>query len=250
LLGRALEGRRDRVVLASKVGRMFDYDTRYMLHDCIESQYIGWSLDQTLKNLNTDYLDVYLLHAAECTDEQAVEVRDLFEELVSQGKIRWYGWVVNDAAKISVFAEGEHCAVLEFPCNLLRPNEPMLAACESQKLAGLCCTPLELGLLAGKYDSETTFPFDDKRTDWNFKDGPEKECLRRVESVREIMTAGGRTMSQAAIGWLWAKREAAIPIPGFKTVAQAEENAKALELGPLGEDQMKQIDDVLSQPIS
>jgi aryl-alcohol dehydrogenase-like predicted oxidoreductase len=65
--------------------------------------------------------------------------------------------------------------------------------------------------------------------------------------VRGILTADGRTLAQGALGWLWARSEQTIPIPGFRTVAQVEENCAAWELGPLGAEQMAEIERVLGR---
>ena len=73
---------------------------------------------------------------------------------------------------------------------------------------------------------------------------PAEEVLR-LETLRGILCRDGRTLAQAALGWIWAHSERTIPIPGFKTVAQVEENARALELGPLSAEQMEQIEQLL-----
>ncbi len=81
-----------------------------------------------------------------------------------------------------------------------------------------------------------------------FVDGkPNPEWLKKMESVREILTQGGRTLPQGALGWLWAASEQTIPIPGFRTVKQVEENCGALEFGPLASDQMEEIEKLLGR---
>jgi aryl-alcohol dehydrogenase-like predicted oxidoreductase len=65
--------------------------------------------------------------------------------------------------------------------------------------------------------------------------------------VKEILTSNGRTLVQGALAWLWGKSGSTIPIPGFKTVKQVEENAKAMDFGPLSPDQMIEIDRILYQ---
>jgi aryl-alcohol dehydrogenase-like predicted oxidoreductase len=70
--------------------------------------------------------------------------------------------------------------------------------------------------------------------------------LRKLELVREVLTSGGRTPAQGALAWLWARSPVTIPIPGFKSVRQVEENAGAMQLGPLSAEQMAQIEQILS----
>jgi aryl-alcohol dehydrogenase-like predicted oxidoreductase len=68
-----------------------------------------------------------------------------------------------------------------------------------------------------------------------------------LEKIREILTSDGRTLIQGALAWIWARSEKTIPIPGFKTVAQVEENVKAMQFGPLTAEQMKEIDSLLGR---
>jgi aryl-alcohol dehydrogenase-like predicted oxidoreductase len=65
--------------------------------------------------------------------------------------------------------------------------------------------------------------------------------------MREILTSGGRTLAQGALAWLWGRSLNTVPIPGFRTVAQVEENAKAMEFGPLSAGQMTEIDRILGR---
>src|SRR5262249_1937590 len=113
---------------------------------------------------------------------------------------------------------------------------------------------LAMGLLAGKYTVTSSLPIEDVRgpsaPEWMkyFKDGkPNPEWLDKVSAVREILTSSGRTLAQGALAWLWARSEKTIPIPGFKTVAQVEENAGAMQFGPLSSAQVAQIDAVLGR---
>ena len=90
---------------------------------------------------------------------------------------------------------------------------------------------------------DTVFPQNDVRTDEWSRDHFFAPTLRSTRiQIRDILTSNGRTLVQGALAWIWARSEKTIPIPGFKTVAQVEENAKAMELGPLTADQMKEID--------
>ena len=66
-----------------------------------------------------------------------------------------------------------------------------------------------------------------------------------IENLKEILTSGGRTLAQGALGWIWARSQATIPIPGFKSAAQVKENAKAMDFGPLTSSQMVEIANLL-----
>jgi aryl-alcohol dehydrogenase-like predicted oxidoreductase len=102
-----------------------------------------------------------------------------------------------------------------------------------------------MGLLTGKYRDDQTLTATDVRrhTPWweYFKEGRMQEWVEKVDTLRTILTADGRTAAQGALAWIWARSNAAIPIPGFKTVAQVEENTGATRSGPLNAQQMAEI---------
>jgi aryl-alcohol dehydrogenase-like predicted oxidoreductase len=111
-----------------------------------------------------------------------------------------------------------------------------------------------MGLLTGAYTAETKPGADDVRgsrsPEWMkyFKEGrPSPEWLQKRDAIREILTSGGRTVAQGAIGWLWARSSRTIPIPGFRTVKQVEENSAALSRGALGAAQMSEIAKILGR---
>ena len=70
---------------------------------------------------------------------------------------------------------------------------------------------------------------------------------RRIYAVREILTSNGRSIAQGALGWLWARSQKTLPIPGFRTVEQVKENAGAMQYGPLTTQQMNEIDTILER---
>jgi aryl-alcohol dehydrogenase-like predicted oxidoreductase len=81
-----------------------------------------------------------------------------------------------------------------------------------------------------------------------FKDGAaHPEYLRRLEAIRDLLTAGGRTLAQGALGWILAKSSAALPVPGFKTETQVRDNLGALEKGPLPASAMAEIERLLDR---
>jgi aryl-alcohol dehydrogenase-like predicted oxidoreductase len=105
-----------------------------------------------------------------------------------------------------------------------------------------------MGLLTGKFTSQTQFAPNDVRSagyDWlqNFKDGrPTAEALRKLEGIRDLLTTGGRTLAQGALGWILARSPMTLPIPGFKTEAQIRDNIGTLDKGPLPDEVLARID--------
>ncbi len=245
VLGQALAGKREQVVIATKFGNTFEEEAHRALGRDVTPEYIHRACDASLRRLNTDHIDLYQLHVKEVELSQARVVRDTLEELVVAGKIRWYGWSTDDARSAREFGKGAHCASVQQKLNLFEGNPEILDVCDEVNLASIIRSPLAMGVLTGKFTTETRFPADDVRVRrLNFQ-GPDAAKLRKLDAVRDILTEDGRTLAQAALGWLWARSNRTIPIPGFKTVAQVEENAGALKYGPLTQTQMERIAAVL-----
>jgi aryl-alcohol dehydrogenase-like predicted oxidoreductase len=136
--------------------------------------------------------------------------------------------------------------------NVLDDNPEVIAICEQYNLAAINRGPLAMGLLTGKYDANTKPSIDDVRgensPEWMkyFKNGkPSPEWLAKMEAVREILTSQGRTLAQGALAWLWGRSGQTIPIPGFRTLAQVQDNCGALRFGPLTPEQMQEIRQIL-----
>jgi aryl-alcohol dehydrogenase-like predicted oxidoreductase len=248
ILGRALAGRRDQVVIATKFGHIIDEETKIVDgDDDLLLDNIRHDCENSLRRLNTDYIDVYQLHAGSYPAEEAVAVRDELQALVAEGKIRAYGWSTDHVDRARVFAQGQHCASIQFSLSVFHDNPQMRALCGEFDVGSINKKPLSSGILTGKFTPESTFPQDDFRRILDFQEERYARMLRQVDQLRQVLTSGGRTLAQGAIAWIWARSERAIPIPGFKTVAQVEENAGAMAFGPLSQEQMHQVEQILDR---
>jgi aryl-alcohol dehydrogenase-like predicted oxidoreductase len=246
VLGKALAGMRDQVVIATKWGNTFDESSRVMGEQDGSVEYLQKAIRASLDRLGTDYVDLYQLHF-DVPRDQALVLRDACEDLVSQGLIRSYAWSTDTVANAELFAEGEHCSAVQHECSVLHDAPEMIALCERAGLASVNRTPLGMGIL-GRRDASRPATGADIRTlppSWLrfFDEGgvPAPEWWDKVAAIRDVLESDGRTLAQGALGWLWARSRRTVPIPGFRTVAQAEENAAALEFGPLRDDQMTEI---------
>jgi aryl-alcohol dehydrogenase-like predicted oxidoreductase len=253
VLGRALQGRRDEVVVSTKVGYTFDPATKRSSGTNTAGAYIVDACEASLRRLGTDYVDLYFLHVGSVPADDADEIADVLEALRADGLIRAYGWSTDDVDRARIFAERPGCAAIQHDLNVFDDAPELLALCADENLASVNRTPLAMGLLSGKFRPDSKLSEDDVRGAGHpwvtyFEDGrPKPEFLARLAAVREILTSGGRTPAQGALAWIWARSERTIPIPGFKTVAQAEENARAMELGPLSAAQLEEIDRLLER---
>lgn len=254
VLGRALAGRRSQVVIATKFNALFDETTRQVTGADSSPDGIRKACEESLRRLNTDYVDLYQFHDNGFPAEKALPVRETLEALVQAGKIRAYGWSTDFPDRAAVFARGAKCTAIQFQLNVLDDNPAVIAICEKYNLAAINRGPLAMGLLTGKYTAETKASADDvrgeKSPEWMkyFVNGrPNPEWLAKRDAIREILASDGRTVAQGALAWLWARSPQTIPIPGFRTVQQVEENARAMEFGPLQPEQMHEIAELLDR---
>lgn len=254
ILGKAVSDRRSSVVIATKFNSLFDEQTRQVTGASAQPADIRKACEDSLRRLNTDVIDLYQFHDNGYPADQAEQVRDTLEALVSEGKIKTYGWSTDFTDRAEVFARGPRCSTIQLQLNVLEDNPSMVALCERENLAAINRGPLAMGLLTGKYTAETRPGIDDVRGEkspsWMkyFQQGkPDPDWLKKVQAVREVLTHDGRTLSQGAIGWLWARSHLTIPIPGFRTVEQVEENCKTLEKGPLTSDQFAEIEKIMGR---
>jgi aryl-alcohol dehydrogenase-like predicted oxidoreductase len=248
VLARALAGKRDQAVIATKFGfNVNEAEKRVTLREDDHLLHVREECEASLRRLNTDVIDLYQLHVWDYPIEKVPAMVELLESLVSEGKIRYYGWSTDSVEGARLFAEGKHCVAIQHDLNVILDAPEMLALCEELNIASVNRSALARGALSGKYTRDTIFPQNDVRTDPWSRDHFFAPTLDQLGSIREILTSDGRTLVQGALAWIWGRSEKTIPIPGFKTVAQVEENAKTMELGPLTPEQMKEIDTILGR---
>jgi aryl-alcohol dehydrogenase-like predicted oxidoreductase len=247
LIAQALGDKRDKIIIATKAGHVFIEETREAMGVNGNPDYIRKCCDQSLRRLCTDYIDLYQFHLGNYDPDKADEVLAVFDDLVEKGKVRFIGWSTDNPEAAKLFANSKNCAAIQQRFNVFIGNTETLAVCEKHNLASINRGPLAMGMLTGKFTRDTKLPENDIRHNWDLKDGFRAKQLQKLENIRDVLTSDGRTPAQGALAWLWARSEAMIPIPGFKTVDQVEENIGALEFGPLTTEQMQQIDQILER---
>lgn len=255
VIGQALKGRRSEVILATKFGYVTNEQTKEANGLNASRAYIKQACEASLRRLDTDYIDLYQFHLGDYPAHLAQEVLEVLEELAAEGKIRYFGWSTDLPDRARIFAQSPYCTAIQHDMNLFLDNADMIRLCEKHQLASINRGPLAMGLLTGKYSDAVTVadPKDIRRRndlDWltYFKDGvPSSTMIRQLQSIRDILTSNGRTLTQGALAWLWARSETTLPIPGFRTVKQVTENAKALEFGPLTQTQVQQIQQLMTE---
>jgi aryl-alcohol dehydrogenase-like predicted oxidoreductase len=253
VIGRAVKGMRDKVVIATKFGNFGSQDTKDIHGTLYTSDYIERACEASLRRLGTDYIDLYQLHVWEISLSEIPSVCEALERLIEKGKIRTYGWSTDLVGGAAEFAKYRNCSTVQHVLNIFDDAPKMLELCAAQNLASINRTPFAMGMLTGKFSQTTMLPKDDVRGAGHawvryFKDGkPVPEFLDKIEKIRRILTDEGRTLAQGSLAWNWARSPHAIPIPGFKNRTQVEENTKALEFGPLNATQMSEIESIMER---
>jgi aryl-alcohol dehydrogenase-like predicted oxidoreductase len=238
ILGEALRGRRDGIVVATKFGE-----------DPMPDQEDPWSLDAgsveraceaSLRRLGVECIDLYLLHRRDYPLERAPALMEVLEDLVRAGKIRYYGWSTDDVERARLFARGEHCIAIEHRLNVFNDNAAMLDICREQDLASLNRVPLLMGVLTGRWSPETKLEEGDPRAQWFEQEGFLK-LLACAQQIEPYLTTDGRSYVQGALGWIWARSPLTIPLPGFRNMEQMQALVQARQFGPLPLDVMQAI---------
>jgi aryl-alcohol dehydrogenase-like predicted oxidoreductase len=247
VIGRALAGRRGDVVIATKFGNLFDEATRQATARDASADSIRAQCDSSLGRLGVDVIDLYQLHLGDYDLDKAEDVVATLEGLVDVGKIRAFGWSTDDPARIALFARSPHCAAAQVHFNVIDDRPAIVDVIEELHLAGVNRGPLAMGALTGKFNRQTTFEADDVRRHFDFENGKEARNLEALARIGDVLRSDGRSLAQGSLSWLLARSPAFVPIPGIRTVAQAEENAGAIAHGPLGGAQMDEIETLLAE---
>ena len=254
VLGRALGARRQDVVIASKFGHVHDQDRRELVATDTSPDYIRRACEASLARLGTDWIDLYQLHCGDLPIDRIAEVAGALDRLCEDGLIRSYGWSTDDPERATAFAARTAGVAIQLQMNVLEDTPEMLAVCRARGLAGIIRSPLATGFLTGKFTADTRLAANDIRCKppawlpyFQPGGGATPEWLAVLESLREVLTSGGRTLAQGALAWIWARDPGTIPIPGARSEAQVRDNAGALAKGALEPEQLAEIDRLLGR---
>jgi aryl-alcohol dehydrogenase-like predicted oxidoreductase len=242
LLGQAMRGRRDRFIVATKIGwRNFDAERGQSAYDSVEKLIAG--VESNLRRLQTDYIDVMQSHInyREPTMEVFLEG---FQRLQEQGKIRAYGVSTSDFDYLQQFNHDGRCATLQIDYSLLNrtAEEAIFPYCQAHNIGVIVRGALAMGILTGKFTAEMQFAAGDFRQQW--QDDPQQRAiflddLEKVERLRAL--ADGRSLAQLAVQFVLSHPAVSTVIPGAKTAQQIRETIQAGALPSLTEDELAQI---------
>ncbi|KWS94923.1 MULTISPECIES: aldo/keto reductase [Pseudomonas syringae group] len=243
LLGRALEGKREGIYLASKFG-IVRGDDPHARGVNGSPAYIHQSIDASLKRLNTDYLDLYYQHRV----DPNVPIEDTIgamAELVKAGKVRHIGICEASAATIERAHNVHPLAAVQSEYSLWSrdpEHDNVLATCRRLGIAFVAYSPLGRGFLTGALRTPDDFAADDyRRFSPRFQGENFNRNLALVEKVKALAAAKGVSASQLALAWVLAQGDDIIPIPGTKQRKYLESNVASASL-TLSTDELAQLD--------
>lgn len=231
LLGRALKGRRDKVVLVTKFGQVKNPSGGGNLING-RPQYVAQACDASLKRLGVDVIDLYFQHRV----DPGVPIEDTvggMARLVAQGKVRYLGLCEAAPATIRRAHAVHPISAVQTEYSLLYRTqaEETLPACRELGISFVAYSPLGRGFLTGRIQSPSDIPEGDRRREHpRFQDKNFFHNLELVHRIEQMSKEKGCTPAQLVLAWLLAQGSDIIPIPGTKRKDRLEENLGALNV--------------------
>jgi len=244
VLGKALGKRRKEIFLATKCGIDWDKDGRIFRNS--KPEYIRKDCERSLKNLKTDCIDLLQVH----WPDEKVPLADTMGEMLKlqkEGKIRFIGVSNFSVEQMKECQKYVELVSLQPPYSMLNRTieAEIVPFCLEQKISILAYSPIQQGLLTGKYTPDTTFPQDDMRAhNPLFKGEVFKIILNTVDILRTIASKYNRTMTQFAINWVLCNPAVTVAIVGAKRPAQVQENAGGAGW-KISEEDLKRVNEIL-----
>ena len=251
LIAEVRKARSEQIIVATKAGR------RLVPHNAsgYNRQNLTSFVERSLRNLQMETLDLLQLHSPPSEVYTMPEVFGILDDLVQQGKVRFYGVSVervDEALKAITYPNVQSVQII-FNMFRLKPSEQFFKAAREQQIGILARVPLASGMLTGKFTSSTQFDPNDHR---NFNrhgeafdqgetfSGVDYETgLKAVEELRTLVPDGA-TMAQFALRWILMFPEVSSTIAGAKNQQQIKDNVQAASLPPLSDETMRRVREV------
>lgn len=229
IVGKAIKELKERPIIATKCGRV--WDEKGNISGCLKKESIRSEVEASLKRLDIDVIDLYQIHWPD-PDEEIEEGWQTIADLIKEGKIRYAG-VSNFSVEQLKRIEPIHpVASLQPPYSMLERGveKELLSWCAENNIGVIVYSPMQKGLLTGKFTRERiqNLPLDDhRRKDPLFQEPKLSMNLELVEALRPIARRNGRTVAQLAIAWVLRRAEVTAAIVGARRPSQIEETAPA-----------------------
>jgi aryl-alcohol dehydrogenase-like predicted oxidoreductase len=254
LLAKLRRETRESIIIATKAGRRLEPHTAEGYNRANLTAFV----ERSLKNLETDSLDLLQLHCPPTEVYYMPEVFGILDDLVGVGKIRNYGVSVEKVEEALKALEYPNLQTIQIIFNIFRqrPADLLFDQVKKRKVGILARVPLASGMLTGRMKPDSTFAPDDHRSfnrqgeafdrGETFSGVPYNIGLQAVEALKAICPAG-MSLTQFALRWILMFDAVSCAIPGAKRPAQAEENFSAADLPPLSSETMAQVRGIYEQ---
>jgi aryl-alcohol dehydrogenase-like predicted oxidoreductase len=225
IVGKAIQGRRNEVLVATKCGLLFPKSNNELPPRCLSRESVVRECEDSLRRLRTDVIDVYQCHWPD-PETHIHETMDTLNTLLEQGKIRVIGLSNFSCEQMTAAREfgPVHCLQPPFSMLHLRAAEDLIPYCIEHGVGVLAYSPLAKGLLTGKFDKDSRFE-DIRSQDPEFMGERYRRNLRVVGELAKIAAAYDKTVTQLVINWTVSFRGVTAPIVGAKRPSQVVENA-------------------------
>lgn len=231
---------REQIKIATKGSHEFDENQE--VHQNNQPEYLKQQVENSLKRLQTDYIDLYYIHFPDDNTPKDQAVAAL-QELKEQGKIKAIGVSNFTLDQLKEANKDGYIDVVQLEYNLLhRENEAVLQYCVDHQITFIPYFPLVSGILAGKYDENTKFS-DHRTTRRDFIPGVFEENVRRVKALESLAAAHQTSIANIVLAFYLTRPAIDVIIPGAKRAEQVVENIKAADI-VLSDDEIQYIDEL------
>jgi len=250
LVGRALKGKRDQVVIATKFGNVRAPDGRFLGING-RPEYVRQACEASLRRLGVETIDLYYQHRVD-PNTPIEETVGAMAELVQEGKVRWLG--LSEAAPETIRrAHAVHpitALQTEYSLWTRDPEDGLLELCDALGIAFVAYSPLGRGFLTGAIRSiDDLAPDDWRRSNPRFQGENFRKNLELVDAVHEMAQEKGCTPAQLALAWVLAQGRQIVPIPGTRKLDRLAENVAAVEI-ELTREELDRLDRIAPKGIT
>jgi aryl-alcohol dehydrogenase-like predicted oxidoreductase len=245
LVGKAIKGKRDKIVLATKFGIVRDPANPNVRGVSGKPDYVRSACEASLRRLEVETIDLYYQHRVD-PKTPIEETVGAMAQLVQEGKIRHIGLSEASPQTLRRAVKVHPIAALQTEYSLWsrEPEDELLATCRELGIGFVAYSPLGRGFLTGQFKRFEDFPEDDyRRFSPRFQGENFQKNLALVQRVEEIAKEKGCKPSQLALAWVLAQDKNIVPIPGTKRRKYLEENVAAIDV-KLSEENLRRIDEI------
>jgi len=251
LVGKAIHGRRDQIVLATKFGIVRDPNNPNVRGVNGKPDYVRKACEGSLRRLGVDLIDLYYQHRVD-PDTPIEETVGAMAQLVKEGKVRYLGLSEASPKTLRRAVTVHPIAALQTEYSLWTrdPEDEILPTCRELGIGFVAYSPLGRGFLTGRFEKFEDLPADDyRRNSPRFQGENFRKNLDLVRRVEDIAKEKGCTPSQLALAWVLAQGKDIAPIPGTKRRKYLEENVGALDVRLTPQD-LRRIDEVFPRDVT